>query len=204
MDGLIVILLIIGLVSGIGRKKKKEEHRRRQAGFNEAAGSQGKGASPSPAVAPKAGSESPEQVRIPYTREEWSKFLKENALSGPKEAARKDSARTVLRSGDAAPISGPEAGQPKRESGEGQEFQKLHAQRLDAEKLRPDAKHREGESYAEHAGHKLRIAAEEEKLRREREELQELRNVNLKKLRAAVVMSEVLGKPLALRGGRRS
>lgn len=207
MDGLIVILLIIGLMSGIGRKKKKEQQRRRQAGFNEAAQARRNGAKPFPAAGapelPDMEDTAAKQVKIPYTREEWSKFLKENAPAGTKTSAQKDVSKAILRSGDATLISDLEAGQAKYESGEGREFQKLNAQRLTAEKLRPDAKHHEGESHAEHAGHKLRIAAEEEALRRERAELQELRNVNLKKLRAAVVMSEVLGKPVALRGGRR-
>lgn len=62
----------------------------------------------------------------------------------------------------------------------------------------------QGEDAAEHAEHRRRIAAEEERLRLETQRLEDMRQVNLDKLRAAVVMSEVLGKPVSLRPrGRR-
>lgn len=62
----------------------------------------------------------------------------------------------------------------------------------------------QGETAAEHAEHRRRIAAEEERLRLETQRLEDVRRVNLDQLRAAVAMSEVLGKPLSLRPrGRR-
>ena len=57
----------------------------------------------------------------------------------------------------------------------------------------------QGESDEEHAEHRRRIAAEEEMRQQEHETLRELREANLERLRAAVVMSEVLGKPVSLR-----
>lgn len=57
----------------------------------------------------------------------------------------------------------------------------------------------QGESEAEHAEHRLRAAAEEAARRQEHEALRELRAANRDKLRTAVVMSEVLGKPVSLR-----
>ena len=57
----------------------------------------------------------------------------------------------------------------------------------------------QGESAEEHAEHHRRIVEEEMQRHQEREMLEDLRNANLEKLRAAVVMSEVLGKPVALR-----
>ena len=57
----------------------------------------------------------------------------------------------------------------------------------------------QGESDEEHAEHRRRIAAEEAMRQQEHETLRELREANLEKLRAAVVMSEVLGKPVSLR-----
>lgn len=57
----------------------------------------------------------------------------------------------------------------------------------------------QGEQPLEHARHQARVAAREAQLRRERESMEALRNLRLEKLRAAVVMSEVLGKPVALR-----
>ena len=57
----------------------------------------------------------------------------------------------------------------------------------------------QGESFEEHAEHRRRMAEEEARFHQEREALDDLRNANLEKLRAAVVMSEVLNKPVALR-----
>ena len=57
----------------------------------------------------------------------------------------------------------------------------------------------EGESHEEHAKHLRRIEEEEALHRQELEALNDLREANLDKLRAAVVMSEVLGKPVSLR-----
>lgn len=57
----------------------------------------------------------------------------------------------------------------------------------------------QGERPEEHAAHRARVAAQEENQRREQEALEDLRNMRVKELRAAVVMSEVLGKPVALR-----
>ena len=206
MDGLVVLLLIIGLIARVSKSKKKtEQSRKRQAGFNDAAELTGDGAKPSPAK--KAAKvlevmdEAAGQIKIPYTKEEWSKFLKESGASAEKQPSRdpaaKRTAKALLRSGDPALISQMKAAQPKDSAAEGQVFEKLAAQRL-----RPAQQHLEGESHKEHAAHRQRIADEETRLHREREELRELRNVNLKKLRSAVVMSEVLGKPVSLRGRR--
>ena len=57
----------------------------------------------------------------------------------------------------------------------------------------------QGESDEEHAEHRRRIAEEEAMRRQERDALADLREANLDRLRAAVVMSEVLGKPVSLR-----
>lgn len=62
-----------------------------------------------------------------------------------------------------------------------------------------NAIHTEGESAEEHAAHIAKIRAEEEQLYKSRQELQELRHLNRQKLRSAVIMSEVLGKPVSLR-----
>ena len=207
MDGLIVILMIIIGIAAKSSKKKKQQARQRarQAGYDEIS------AVPPPLMrknAPKAkAADLPEtedaeaaKPKIPYTKEDWAKLIAE--MDGSAADAKRRAAKTLLRSGDSSLIAEMETGvssQPEKEAHEGQKFQTLTAQRLNAERLRPDARHFEGESHKEHAAHKLRIAEEEARLHREREELKELRNVNLKKLRSAVVMSEVLGKPVALR-----
>ena len=57
----------------------------------------------------------------------------------------------------------------------------------------------QGESIEEHAEHRRRMAEEDARHQQEREALNDLRSANREKLRAAIVMSEVLGKPVALR-----
>lgn len=57
----------------------------------------------------------------------------------------------------------------------------------------------QGESEKEHAEHREEMFAREMHLRKKQDELQDLRRMNLKKLRSAVVMSEVLNKPVSLR-----
>ena len=210
MDGLIVVLLIIiGLAAKSSKKKKQAQQRARQAGFDEAAALERDGAKPSPAarvqdVLEDMGEEAAKQLKIPYSKEDWAKLVQEKV--GPVAVnAKQRAANAARRSGDPSLISQMEPKQaPKVQaaSPEGQKFQTLTAQRLDAQRLRPDVQHLEGESRREHEAHKQRIAAEEALLHREREELKELRNVNLTKLRSAVGMSEVLGKPVALRGRR--
>ena len=60
----------------------------------------------------------------------------------------------------------------------------------------------QGESPEEHARHRQRILAEEAQRRAEHETLQEVRHMNLQKLRTAVVVSEILDKPVSLRRRR--
>jgi len=59
----------------------------------------------------------------------------------------------------------------------------------------------QGESHAEHAQHRERMLAAEQELLHQQETLRELRRMNTQKLRSAVVMSEILGKPVSLRHG---
>ena len=196
MDGLIVILAILGLISSISKKKKarrqQQWERARQAGYDEVS------AVPPPLMREDAPADKPakpkaaaaQQVKIPFTKEEWAAFLSDHSEKQP------------VRSAKPVPADAAEAQSSKENSAEGRKFQTLAAQQLNAERLRPDERHLEGESHQEHAAHRQRIAEEEARLHHEREELKELRNVNLKKLRSAVVMSEVLGKPVALRGRR--
>lgn len=75
----------------------------------------------------------------------------------------------------------------------------MDAQSKPAPKREEGAISTQGESEAEHAEHRRRIAAEEAARRLEREALRDLREANRDKLRTAVIMSDVLSKPVALR-----
>ena len=61
----------------------------------------------------------------------------------------------------------------------------------------------EGETEAEHAAHRLRAAQEEQRIHIERAAEQAQMEVNLQALRSAVVMKEILDKPVSLRPRRR-
>ena len=81
MDGLIVLLIIIGVISSISKSNKKKK---------KAAEAQRKAEKPSSAQS------KPDAAKIPYTREEWAAFLKEEgvpeAVVQPKPATAKAAA----------------------------------------------------------------------------------------------------------------
>lgn len=180
MDGLVVILIIIGIVSRLNKKKQQEKARKAQQmadafaqAFPEAEKEVPK---PAKAVkkAPKPEIKIPDPVQkaadsvlkaveqeIPFTKEEWAKFIADKGISAPKAPAPKK--------------------QPLPEG------------------FSPALKSTQGESEAEHRRHIEKIAAEEKQLHQQAENLREMRSMNRQKLRQAVIMSEVLGKPVALR-----
>ena len=173
MDGLIAVLIIIGLVTSIGKSSKKKK----------AAGAQKSAESPAPAQ-PKAST-----TKIPYTREEWAQFLKEAEVEAPapgkaepaRAATQKRRAKAVQR-----PVSAPVSAAASAGSIALDSLQSV-----------------EGETEAEHAAHRLRTEREEERIQVERAAAQALAEVNLQTLRSAVVMKEILDKPVSLRPRRR-
>ena len=182
LDGLIALLIIIGIVTSISKSSKKKK----------AAEAQRKAERPAPAQ-PKAGA-----VKIPYTREEWAEFLKEEgvpeAVVQPKPTAQPEKAVKA-----AAPAT-----------------QKRRAKVVQAVAAAPkpapattgsialDPRQGvEGETEAEHAAHRLRAEREEARIQIERAAEQVQTEVNLQTLRRAVVMKEILDKPVSLRPRRR-
>ncbi|MDO5323094.1 MAG: hypothetical protein Q4G06_03685 [Clostridia bacterium] len=176
MDGLIALLIIIGVVTSISKSGKKKK----------AAEAQRKAEKPSPAQ-PKASA-----TKIPYTREEWEQFLADaegEAAAKPapaKKAAAKPAAQkrkvsapqmNVAAPAPAAMSTGSIALDPKQSV--------------------------EGETEAEHAVHRLRAAQEDMRIGVERAAEQAFAEVNLQALRSAVVMKEILDKPVSLRPRRR-
>lgn len=182
LDGLIALLIIIGIVTSISKSSKKKK----------AAEAQRKAEKPAPAQ-PKAGA-----VKIPYTREEWAEFLKEEgvpeAVVQPKPAAQ--------------PEKAVEAASPAPQKRRAKVVQAVAA----APKPVPattgsialDPRQGvEGETEAEHAAHRLRAEREEARIQIERAAEQVQTEVNLQTLRSAVVMKEILDKPVSLRPRRR-
>ena len=147
MDGLIVLLIVIGVIARISKsnKKKAAEAARRQE----------------------------QAEKIPYSREEWDAYLKAEGIPARPKAKAKP-----------APIpatpSAPGTGSIRMDPNQGVE----------------------GETVAEHSMHRQRAAQAEAQAQIEQEALQALRAANLQALRNAVVMKEILDKPVALRPRR--
>ena len=102
MDGLIVLLIIIGVVTSISKSSKKKK----------AAEAQRKAEKPAPAQ-PKAGA-----VKIPYTREEWAEFLKREPESRGWPREKEEDATCCPPSPAGAPGSFPRTGRSPRSGSE--------------------------------------------------------------------------------------
>ena len=181
LDGLIALLIIIGVVTSISKSNKKKK----------AAAAQKRAEVPSPAQQ-KAG-----PTKIPYTREEWEQFL----ADAEGEAAAKPAPAKKAAAKPAAPKPAPQ----KR---------KANAPQMNVAAPAPAAMSTgsialdprqsvEGETEAEHAAHRLRAAQEDMRIGVERAAEQALAEVNLQTLRSAVVMKEIIDKPVSLRPRRR-
>ena len=183
LDGLIVLLIIIGVVSSISKSGKKKK---------KAAEAQRKAERPASAQ-PKAGA-----TKIPYTREEWAQFLKEEGVPEPKAQPKPAAAKLEDVAKATAAIL------QKRRAQSAQQGVAAPAREA-AGSIAPDPRQGvEGETEAEHAAHRLRAEAAEALRDRAEETRQALAAMNLQALRSAVVMKEILDKPVSLRPrGRR-
>lgn len=183
MDGLVILLIIIGIVSRVNKNKKKQEEAKRAKAqaFAEAAHAQAvKAVKKAPEPIKKAAEAAKKAVMedIPFTKEEWDRFLG-NLDEKPKAA--------------------PESGHPlPHVSTEG----RISRHQIMPEGMSPALRSTQGESEAEHRRHVEKIAAEEKRLEESVQTRQALTAMNRRKMREAVIMSEVLGKPVALRGRR--
>lgn len=173
MDSLIGILILIGIFSSFSKKKKQKAQK-------QTAQTQ----SPVPQPAPKPEKLSG-QTKIPFTKEEWDAFLEDveqqekTPAPQPAKSVKAVKPAKAVKAAKAAKIPDP-------------------VLLLDHDEPEGTVS-TQGESAAEHAEHQQKVLAEEARLREHHETLQELRHLNRQKLRSAVVMSEVLGKPVALR-----
>ena len=200
MDGLIGLLIILGISSVFSSNKKKKQQQRsaaKQRAFRDAA-------------------EAMQAGKKPYAREEWKQFLSEmEGAPAKKPAPAAEIAKPAVQIPEpavqpAAPAV--QAAKPPVQAASAEPLipkkapQKTPAAPAPLLYMDNDAPEgsisTQGESAAEHAMHRQKILAREEAIRREHEALQEVRSLNLKKLRTAVVMSEVLGKPVSLRPRR--
>lgn len=196
MDGLIVLLIIIGVISSISKSNKKKKKKT--------------AAKPAP---PRA--DAPAAAKVPFSREEWNQYLKENGIPVAKEKVAA-SIKEVARAAEELPRADADSA-AKAAAKKIAKARRKAAQETAAPTPKParTAMHAagsialdpsrdiEGETEAEHTEHQ-RKAVEAEAHHRSSVEAQEvLRDMNLRTLRAAVVMKEVLDKPVALRPRRR-
>lgn len=187
MDGLIVLLILFGVLSRLGKRKKKQPSNQRA-----------KRRGDTPLVIQKLqqiAEESAEQGKS-FDVKGWEKTFaevqrkaeaeseafcaemrKKNSLEPPKEP----------RPAPAEPRKAKASVEKRRDMPEGASAPLRAIQ---------------GESDAEHRRHVEKIVREEKQRKKEAQAQANLRDEKRKKLREAVIMSEVLGKPLALRGGR--
>lgn len=181
LDGLIALLIIIGVVTSISKSNKKKK----------AAAAQKRAEVPSPAQQ-KAG-----PTKIPYTREEWEQFL----ADAEGEAAAKPAPAKKAAAKPAAPKPAP---QKRKASAPQMNVAAPAPAAMSTGSIALDPRQSvEGETEAEHAAHRLRAAQEDMRIGVERAAEQALAEVNLQTLRSAVVMKEILDKPVSLRPRRR-
>ena len=175
MDGLIVLLIVIGVIANISKSSKKKKQAER------------KSAQPEP-VAPSAArvSSSRRELQQRLTKD-ISQIYEERAQQPLKAAPRpKPTARKT-----AAPVSQPAPQIVPAPVYSGS----LH--------LSPD-QGIEGETEAEHAAHLIKVEAEQALRDSAQDAREALAAMNLQALRNAVVMKEILDKPVSLRPrGRR-
>ncbi len=170
MDGLIALFIIIGIVNAVTSSSKKKKRKAEKRAFRAARRAQA-GRTPPMAAAQTAGEFIPPREVAPRT--EAARAVQPQAAAPHAEAARPAQPQVV------APERAPRPIEPVRD-GEGRTST-------------------QGESEAEHDEHRRQVRAEEARLRQAREVLRDSRAEYLRKLRTAVVMSEVLNKPVSLR-----
>ena len=186
MDGIIVLLMIIGIISKINKNKKKKEAARKarqmENAFAEVSAMQAKPAKPIPKPAEAVKKPAPVKaarpapVKIPFTKEEWAQFLADEPM---------DKAGASAEGVSAAPGPSPEGRASRRQPR--------------PEGFSPALRSTQGESEAEHKKHVERIVEEEKRMKTAAQAQHKLRSMHRQKMREAVIMSEVLSKPVALR-----
>lgn len=195
MDALIPLFIIIGLsVLGSSKKQKKAQEKtaKKAKAFHDAGEALQQA-----------------QEKIPFNKDEWMALLKEQSGTSASPASLKAAEVRAKASlvqekrpqppKQAAPVSeklAPIKAKPAKAAAA------VHLKTALAHDEPEGSISTQGESRAEHAAHLARIHAEEEKLRQAQQTLREVRSLNRQKLQNAVIMSEILDKPVSLRRRR--
>lgn len=173
LDELIGLLVFICIFAVSASKKKKKSREKND-----------------PPQRTSSAQKSSFQTKFPFSKDEWTNFLKELESNEGAQSPRPSKGKPApAKQNDATPAkrTSPEPAEPA--------VSVLTVPPEHAE----GAISTQGESDAEHELHLKQVRDAEQAQQEEHEALLELRRMNREKLRSAVVMSEVLGRPVSLR-----
>ena len=173
MDALIVLFVIGAFILSLTKKTRKPKKQNSDAE---------KAAPPQSAPAEK----------IPFTKEEWNAYLraqKQPAAKTVSAASAVPAKESTARDAHLQPSAPP--------AGSREMVERMHRA---VERGMPGSVALQGESEAEHAEHLQKIYSAEHQSREASETLRELRQMNRARLRQAVIMREILDRPVSMRG----
>ena len=180
MDALIVLIVIGAFILSLTKKAKRPKQQNADAE---------KTVPTKPAQAQK----------IPYTKAEWNEYLRAQGIAQKQTAAA-----------PARPAAAAQAASAERDSdhdarvrpsappaGSREMVERMHRA---VECGMPGSVSAQGESEAEHAEHLQKMREDDLQTRMQSETLRELRQMNRARLRQAVVVREILDRPVSMRG----
>lgn len=182
MDALIVLFVIGAFILSLTKKAKKPKKQNPDAE---------KTVPPQSAPAEK----------IPFTKEEWNEYLRAQGIARKQPAAKpvpaaEESAPADLTADKKAVMHNARLQPSAPPAGSREMVARI---RSTSERGMAGAVAAQGESEAEHAEHLQRMYAADQENRAQNETLRELRSMNRARLRQAVIMREILDRPVSMR-----
>ena len=176
MDALIVLFIIGGIIISVAKKAKRTQQKK---------------INPEETIptAPQ-----PAQEKIPYTKAEWEAYLRTQGIArkGAPAAAAKPAQPTAAPDSAVHAVTKPSA----PEAGSREMVARMHRS---VEHSISEAASPQGESESEHAEHLHKMFAADSEIRAQNETAAEFRRMNRTRLRQAIVMREILDRPVSLR-----
>lgn len=142
--------------------------------------------------------------KIPFTKEEWNEYLRAQGIARKKTAAAPGNAEPQAKSVSAAELTADKSAVTRDArlrpsappAGSREMVDRMHRA---VERGMPGAVSAQGESEAEHAEHLRKMHDADQENRAQSETLRELRSMNRARLRQAVIMREILDRPVSMR-----
>jgi hypothetical protein len=137
--------------------------------------------------------------KIPYTKEEWNEYLRAQGVAQKKSAPHKPQPVPTAQAASVQEDSAHDARlRPSAPpAGSREMVERMHRA---VEHGMTGSVTAQGESEAEHAEHLHRMYEDDLRARTQNDTLQELRRMNRARLRQAVIMREILDRPISMRG----